>query len=198
MGFKRRDVISFLLIISTLSMGQLMVVATAPIHEFGHYIVAKSFEWNITEVDWYSHVAYTEESIDNASRIQKLIVSIVGPIFTPIIPYILILLTSRSRTIRDILVLPYLGLGILESGGDLKKVIWYLLVNAPMPKTELEASVSMNIVIVNIVISILTTVGLMWVVYMVAVRRYKQCVIELSTVIDELDDHDEEVQKNGE
>ncbi len=184
MGLRRRDIIFVLLVVSSISIGIFMTIATAPIHEFGHYIAGKSFGWNITEVDWYSYVEFSEETLDNAPRWQKIIVSIAGMILAPIIPYIL--LTRRRSMIMDIVALPYLGYGILGSCGDLKNIIWRLLTNALMPRTEYEMFTPMNLTI-----SIVTAIVILAVLEIVVLERYKQCVIQLSTIIDELEnDHD--------
>ncbi len=188
---RRRHVISVLLTISSLSIGLLMAMTTAPVHEFGHYITAKSFGWNVTEVDWYSHIEYSKESVINASRPQRIVVSIAGVILAPIIPYILFVLVKRRSALWDILALPYLGHGLLASCADLKKAIWWLIISAPMTDYQVLS-------LTNLVVSILATIVVLIPLCTIVVDRYMECVRELSTVIDELDDHDVEAQKNEE
>ena len=187
MGYTRRDVILVLLLLSSLGVGQLMVVATAPIHEFGHYVVGKHFGWNITEIDWYSHVEFTEETIDNAPRMQKIFVNVAGVILVPIIPYIIS--TRKKSTILEAVTLPYFGLGFAGSSADLKFMYWNLFIGNPTPVAEFKVLGPANLM--ASVLVVLTMLG----VANKIIRRYKRCLTNLSVMIDNLDDV--EVSRSG-
>jgi len=180
MTLSRRGVIWVLLFFSSAAAGQLLLMSTAPIHEFGHYVVSEQFGWNMTDTNWYSYVEYSQETIDNASRTQKFFVNIAGVIFAPIIPYIIS--TRKKSIVLEVVALPYFVLGFLGSASDIKKLFWYLLIDAPMATAE------NNILgVPNLMVSIPAVLVIVGVVHVVA-NKYRQRLSALSIIIDSLDD----------
>ncbi len=181
MILNRQKVIWGLLFISSMAVGQMLFMFTAPIHEFGHYIVGKKFGWNITDIDWYSYIEYSRETMDNAPRIQKIFVNISGMIFMPIIPYIIS--TRKKSIVLKVVALPYFVLGFEGSISDIKNVIWNLLIDTPITTTEIFSAP-------NLMVTTLTTLVMVCVIG-VAVYKYLRCIDILSIVINNLDDDQE-------
>jgi len=180
MTLSRRGVIWILLFFSSAAVGQLLLMSTAPIHEFGHYVVSKRFGWNITDINWFSYIEYSQETIDNAPRMQKIFVNIAGVIFAPIIPYIIS--TRKKSVILEVVTLPYFVLGIVGSVSDIKKLFWYLLTDAPMATAE------NNVLgVANLMVSILTVLIIVGVVRVV-MNKYLHRLSTLSIIINNLDD----------
>ncbi len=180
MMYNRRDVIWMLLFLSSAAVGQVLFVSTAPMHEYGHYIVSKRFGWNITDVDWYSYIEYSRETIDSAPRIQHIFVNIAGMIFMPVIPYII---STRKKSIMlEVVALPYFILGFGGAVSDIKKLFWYLLIDVPMSTAQ-----NNMLGVTNLAVSVLTLFIMFGVIHKVG-NKYLQRLSTLSTIINNLDD----------
>lgn len=185
MKYKRQDAIFVLVLICSFVVGQLLVIATAPIHEFGHYIVAKYFGWDVVDVDWYSHVELTEETMNTAPLTQKILVSSAGTIFGMFIPCI-IFIKTKSLAFK-IPSFVYMIFEFCAGMSDYKKIITYLiqqLTGKYLLVSEYRVSSPMNL------IATILTVVVVMVLMQKSFGKYIQYVKDLSIEIENMDSYE--------
>lgn len=186
---KRYQAILILLFITSMVTGQILVTFTAPIHEFGHYIVAKQFEWDIVEVDWFSYVEMTEETIDNASTTEKFLVSSAGMFLTLFIPYIIFIFIKKRSVIINLMFSLYLILEFCASAGDIKHLFAYVL------EQLFWSSITVAKFKIGSPINLISTIASAITVGYTAYRclgSYANYLIEVGSMIDNLPGEEEE------